>query len=171
MKASLVWRWWIRRPTTEEDLSHGALGSGVLPGQCRIQLSLNGFEWHLYNRTSAYENLMAQMKTDGQSSVRVPTPSTSPQDAQDKSSNRLLGYKFFQHVTLNLPPLVRSVVGWMKKQMPKLDPRELLPLGIDATRGVIVLGNPSTPSLLVAEFHQADGGFGIVPVSLGVLAA
>src|SRR6202042_1277483 len=38
----------------------------------------------------------------------------------------------------------------------------LLPIGIEATKGAIVCGNGSTPSLLVAEFSKAEGTFGIV---------
>lgn len=28
---------------------------------CRIQVSLQGFEWFMYNRTPAYDNIVAQM--------------------------------------------------------------------------------------------------------------
>lgn len=50
----------------------------------------------------------------------------------------------------------------MKEQLPSLDPKDLLPVGIDATKCAIVCGNGSTPSLLVAEFQRTDGTFGIV---------
>ena len=29
---------------------------------CRIQLSFQGVEWFLYNRTAAYDNIIAQME-------------------------------------------------------------------------------------------------------------
>jgi hypothetical protein len=54
------------------------------------------------------------------------------------------------------------VLIWLKRQLPNLDPKDLLPIGIEATKGAIVCGNGSTPSLLVAEFSQAEGTFGIV---------
>lgn len=46
--------------------------------------------------------------------------------------------------------------------MPNLNPKDLLPIGISATKGVIIIGNGSTPSLLVTEFKKAEGSFGIV---------
>lgn len=46
--------------------------------------------------------------------------------------------------------------------MPNLDPKDLLPIGISAMRGVIIVGNGSTPNLLVTEFQKAEGSFGIV---------
>jgi hypothetical protein len=54
------------------------------------------------------------------------------------------------------------VLIWFKRQLPSLDPKDLLPIGIEATKGAIVCGNGSTPSLLVAEFSKAEGTFGIV---------
>jgi hypothetical protein len=60
------------------------------------------------------------------------------------------------------PPFIRTALIWLKRQLPRLDPKDLLPIGIEATKGAIVCGNGSTPNLLVAEFSQAQGTFGIV---------
>lgn len=65
---------------------------------------------------------------------------------------------------------VQNAFGWLRRQLPNLDPKDLLPLGVEVTTGAIVLGNPSTPSLLVAEFRTATGTFGVVAVSLVVFA-
>lgn len=61
--------------------------------------------------------------------------------------------------------MAQAAVWWMRQQLPNLDPKDLLPLGITVTTGAIVLGNPSTPSMLVAEFNSANGTFGVVAVS------
>ena len=60
------------------------------------------------------------------------------------------------------PRLIRNAYRWFKQQLPSIDPTDLLPIGIDANKGVILCGNGSTPSLLVAEFRRAEGTFGIV---------
>lgn len=52
----------------------------------------------------------------------------------------------------------------MKRQLPNIDPKDVLPLGIDVVKGVIILGNSSTPNLLVAEFERTEGTFGILEV-------
>jgi len=48
--------------------------------------------------------------------------------------------------------------------MPYIDSKDLLPISIVAFKCAIVCGNASTPTLMVAECHSADGTFGIVPV-------
>jgi hypothetical protein len=52
----------------------------------------------------------------------------------------------------------------MKHQLPNLDPMDLLPVGIEVTKGAITCGNSSTPNLLVAEFQKTRGTFGVVEV-------
>jgi len=63
-----------------------------------------------------------------------------------------------------MPETLTNAVAWFKSQLPTLDPKDLLPLGIDIQTGAIILGNPSTPNLLVAEFRNGIGTFGIVSV-------
>lgn len=53
--------------------------------------------------------------------------------------------------------------------MPSLDPKDLLPLGIEVSKGVVVVGNESTPTLLRADFKSAEGTYGVVPVCLSPL--
>lgn len=60
------------------------------------------------------------------------------------------------------PRFIVRIYFWLKRQMPSLNPKDLLPIGISATKGVIICGNGSTPSLLVAEFQKAEGSYGIV---------
>lgn len=55
-------------------------------------------------------------------------------------------------------------MAWFRQQLPNLDPKDLLPIGIEVTEGSIICGNTSTPSLLVAEFRRSSGTFGVVPV-------
>jgi hypothetical protein len=38
---------------------------------CRIQLSFQGLEWFLYNRTAAYDNIIAQMERTSQTTSRA----------------------------------------------------------------------------------------------------
>jgi hypothetical protein len=81
VKGQIQWRYWIRRPTSEEELnsvrgedSKQQLGlfkltSKVLTARhssrlwsCRVQLSFQGVEWFLYNRTAAYDGIVEQME-------------------------------------------------------------------------------------------------------------
>lgn len=81
VKGQIQWRYWIRRPTSEEELksvrgedgkqqlSLFELASKILTAKhsprlwsCRIQLSFQGVEWFLYNRTAAYDGIVEQME-------------------------------------------------------------------------------------------------------------
>lgn len=44
-----------------------------LPLSCRVHLFLQGFEWFIYNRTAAFENILSQMTDDV-----PPTPAPTP---------------------------------------------------------------------------------------------
>ncbi|KAG5639402.1 hypothetical protein H0H81_002934 [Sphagnurus paluster] len=61
-----------------------------------------------------------------------------------------------------IPYGARKIATWIKRQLPSLDPKDLLPLGIEITKGAITCGNNSTPNLLVAEFQRSEGTFGVV---------
>ena len=52
----------------------------------------------------------------------------------------------------------------MKRQLPDLDPRSLLPLSIEITKGAITIGNHAVDNLLLAQFSRAEGTFGVVQV-------
>jgi len=67
----------------------------------------------------------------------------------------------------------RSIIPWItrKKEQVKIwlltfkpNFHEILPIDLDVHRGAIVLGNFSTPSLLVATFLDANGSYNVVPV-------
>ena len=65
---------------------------------------------------------------------------------------------------LHVPAVITRAVEYIRRQLPILDPKDLLPLGINVQTGAIILGNPSTPDLLVAEFHSALGTYSTSPV-------
>lgn len=72
--------------------------------------------------------------------------------------------------SLRLPVVFQRAWHWVRRQLPTLDPKDLLPLGIEVTKGAIICGNPSTPNLLVAEFGRTEGMFGIVQVRAIILS-
>ena len=81
----------------------------------------------------------------------------------------LLGLGFYPPAALaniRAPPLIHAALAWIKRQTPYLDPNDILPIALELSKVAITCGNPSTPSLLVAECHRAEGTFGIVQVRL-----
>ena len=84
VKVQLSWRYWIRQPAEEEDLSHArvigedANGKHGSPLGCRVHLSLQGLEWFMYNRTAAFDNIVSRMDADMPS---TPHPTPNPDGA------------------------------------------------------------------------------------------
>jgi hypothetical protein len=62
------------------------------------------------------------------------------------------------------PLIVQDALTWFRHQLPNIDPKDLLPLELEVSKGVIIVGNASTPNLLTAEFKKTNGTFGVVPV-------
>ncbi|KAF9070624.1 hypothetical protein BDP27DRAFT_1401949 [Rhodocollybia butyracea] len=157
VKAQIAWRYWIRRPTDEEEigLSLGTdHGRSPRDSSCRIQVSVQGFEWLLYNRTAAYDNILAQMRSE------PPERRASMQKSSGPSTPVPTGSLLTRS---RAPAFLINFVTWIREQLPNLDPKDLLPLGIEVSTGSIICGNASTPNLLVAEFKRVEGTFGIVP--------
>ncbi|KAG1858104.1 hypothetical protein F4604DRAFT_1684988 [Suillus subluteus] len=145
--AQISWRYWLRVPATEDDLNHAHVGgeefnhTSPFPS-CRIKVSVQGFEWLLYNKTAAYDHIISQM--------------------QAKASPWLGFYPPPALANIKALPVIHAALAWIKRQMPYLDPNDILPIALELSKVAITCGNPSTPSLLVAECHRAEGTFGIV---------
>ncbi|KDR75835.1 hypothetical protein GALMADRAFT_156774 [Galerina marginata CBS 339.88] len=166
VKGQIQWRYWIRRPTSEEEI-HSIRGEQVKHASrlwsCRIQLSFQGVEWFLYNRTAAYDNIIEQIEK----SSRPMSRSSSHGRFFSRFSHQDAGSPFYPpsvvRASMRVPDPVKRAMAWFRHQLPTLDPKDLLPLGIDIQTGAIILGNHSTPNILVAEFQNALGTFGVVP--------
>ena len=154
--------------------------------RCRIHVSLQGFEWFLYNRTTGFDNIVSQMSAS--SLTRDTSRPTDRMQSPQHPSRRGSQFSSVHHTavltvgstapsspfyppsltraTISVPLSVRNTILWIKHQLPSLDPKDLLPLGLEVTKGAITCGNSSTPNLLVAEFQRTRGTFGIVEVTL-----
>ncbi|OCH88869.1 hypothetical protein OBBRIDRAFT_779350 [Obba rivulosa] len=184
VKGQLSWRYWIRKPAEEEDLSHARVVGedtnmkGSAPLSCRVHMSVQGLEWFMYNRTAAYDNIVSQLERDTMSSPGpTPAPTPVPPNAEgwasvrnvfSRSSGRadasILGppISLVSSIYMKTPAFIRRAISWVHLQLPKLDPKELLPISFETTKAAIICGNVSTPSLLVVELSKAEGTYGIV---------
>ncbi|KAI0058067.1 hypothetical protein BV25DRAFT_1994498 [Artomyces pyxidatus] len=179
VKGQVSWRYWIRAPTLEEDLQARATGEdvdarrGLRPSSCRIHASVEGFEWFLYNRTTAFDNIVSQMQEKEPASEGrghgTEHPATSLRNIFSKSSAAVETDPQYpppsqsRIIPVKTPDFLRAFIERLRKQLPNLDPKSLLPVSFEGVKGAIVCGNMSTPSVLVAEFSRAEGIFGTVP--------
>ncbi|KAI0829807.1 hypothetical protein BC628DRAFT_1477689 [Trametes gibbosa] len=176
VKGQISWRYWLRRPAEEEDLSHARVIGEDTPGEqsplaCRVHISLQGLEWFIYNRTAAFDNIVSQLDPDVPVTP-VPTPNPDGTASMRKIFSRssvfrdpsLLGppVSLVSSIYKRTPTFVKRGVSWMQEQLPNLDPKDLLPISIEVVKGAITVGNASTPNLLAAEFQRGEGTYGIV---------
>ncbi|KAL4073990.1 hypothetical protein J3A83DRAFT_4507268, partial [Scleroderma citrinum] len=169
VKAQITWRYWLRATATEDDLAQEHVGGEdfnqphTFPS-CRIKVTVHGFEWFLYNKTAAYDHIVSQMQasmppnSSGTSEPRHLLSRTSGLEGMLSSL-----YPPSSFTSMKAPPIIHAALNWIKRQMPYIDSKDLLPISIAAFKCAIVCGNKSTPDLMVAECHRADGTFGIVP--------
>lgn len=143
VKGKIQWRYWKRRTMEERDVGK----QESIP--CRVQVSLQGLEWFMYNRTPAYDSMVAQMME--QDSVGEPV----------ERRKSFMSEWTTQSTKPKLPGFVMPLISWAKEQLPSLDFNDVLPMGLDVTKGVIIAGNHATPNLLVAEFTKSDGWYGV----------
>lgn len=144
---------------------------------CRIKVTIHGLEWFLYNRTTAYDHIISQMQasapcTSGTSVPRQLFSRISGLEGACSTVFLCLIMKGFSQglypssslTNIKAPPIVHAALNWVKRQMPYIDSKDLLPISILAFKCAILCGNTATPTLMVAECHSAYGTFGIVPV-------
>lgn len=67
---------------------------------------------------------------------------------------------------LKLPfQLLGYLPKWAIGQLPTLQLKDVVPVGINILRGAVIMGNDSTPSIFIGNFRRASGTFGLQPVS------
>ncbi|KAI0051792.1 hypothetical protein FA95DRAFT_1675579 [Auriscalpium vulgare] len=173
VRGELTWRYWLRAPTLEEDLQARTAGedargkSGLRKSSCRIHGSFEGFEWYLYNRTSAFDAMLEQMY------AKAPDPRAQSTDNAPTSLRHIFSkssgaeaeplYPPSARPRMKTPDFLATFLRKMKEQLPNYDPKSLLPASFECLKGAIICGNHSTPSLLIAEFSRAESIFGTVP--------
>ncbi|KAJ7647262.1 hypothetical protein FB45DRAFT_987066 [Roridomyces roridus] len=162
VKGQIEWRYWIRKPASGEDIAPArAMDDSKQtrpPPSCRVNISLQGLEWFLYNRTAAYDAIVAQM---GVNPPSRPVSRNTGHQSSHRSTFPVYSASMLAQ-SLRVPPFVQKAWLSVRQQLPTLDPKDLLPLGIQVIKGAIICGNPSTPNLLVTEFQRTEGMFGIV---------
>ncbi|KAK4047646.1 Macrophage colony-stimulating factor 1 receptor [Microbotryomycetes sp. JL201] len=146
-RGHITWKYWLWKVRSEEDKP----SESRLP--CRLSVSMHGAEWFLYNRTPAYDAILEQF---GVVDPLVGSSASSSDRKTERSSNTL------RHSSSSSPERMtedgrredsvasKATTDWW---------REALPIDIRCKTGSIVLGNPSTPTILIAGFHSVSGTY------------
>jgi hypothetical protein len=197
----ITWRYW-KRTVERTDLSHaGHKSNGLsapekaqseaIPGDlsderigeqggvkktielpCRISITAYGLEWFIYNRTPAYDSILAGFgykdgnlrEDDG--SFQSPTEAQSEPRGTDSTSNIRSGDaakstpdNLSEHSMdggQNLDPR-KTEIRDSELSEPLSNLLQLLPVKLDCRKGAIVMGNENTRSVLTTTFDSAEG--------------
>ena len=144
---------------------------------CRVQITFSGAELFLYNRTPSYDAILEQLGLKEQDPLRRgpsepsdSSSSSSPPSSLDKKEKHSLSPSSPRPSTaVSSIEQVQAEQGEKERERRKQVDEgkkdgtnwllEALPIAIECSRGAIVMGNPSTPSILVAGFDGVDGTY------------
>ncbi|KAF8678264.1 fermentation associated protein [Rhizoctonia solani] len=170
----ITWRYWLWRTREGEEIqydhtvgeepkkSSSNRSDAELP--CRVHAFFEGVEWFIYNRTPSYNviiekigvpDVLAPPDVEGTTeetphpvlaTTYPPTPSSSSQKSV-VDENQGIWNK------------LRTAV-W-RVRMPEIDFNEILPVGLEFRKGALVVGNDSTPSILIMDIAGGTGSYGV----------
>ena len=108
-------------------------------------------EWFVYNRTAAYDEIIAvAAREPKEGGLGHGNGGLRRSDTTRSSPERTSGVLLNKHDPDNSEPQNALVVDETSFFL------HLLPISLFAKKGAIILGNTNTPSIVVAQFSQAD---------------
>ncbi|OQE46323.1 hypothetical protein PENCOP_c001G04476 [Penicillium coprophilum] len=165
----------VRSPRggTDDNLGEqGGMGNTTkLP--CRITINTYGLEWFIYNRTPAYDSLLAGF---GYSPKDVDLddvnskPPGSRATAENGDVNNAFSFEDTSSHQRTMKPMSersmserggaasqRTKIGESELSDPVSNMLQLLPVKLDCQKGAIVMGNEHTRSVLTTTFDTGTG--------------
>ena len=140
----LIFRWWRKYVPKDasEDLSHS---------DTRASIQLNGFEYHVYNRSSVYRDLenkfCLEPKLFGTEAADEDLDSSVHKNAKDPDQRPKI---------LNSDDVGKKGKDW----------RDLVPvIKVDISSGKVVFGNRTLPRTLVISFEEARCTYSTKPAA------
>ncbi|KZF23452.1 fermentation associated protein [Xylona heveae TC161] len=157
---------------------------GPNPLPCRIVVWMQGCEWFIYNRSPAYDAMIASMDEsigggnpsgehlpDAAHSTSTSQPSlrASSSDASARKRQTSPPVNESRPSQENVSSIIQDVSAAVRSSAECTDQRQasnsspspvflrLLPVQFTCDRGAIVMGNENTTSILTAKFDRVDG--------------
>ncbi|KAI2794716.1 hypothetical protein POX_a01317 [Penicillium oxalicum] len=139
---------------------------------CRVSLTIYGLEWFVYNRTPAYDNILAGFGYEEEGSrnedeINLGPTQTRSEARRSKDSFNLRSRHHIQSTSRERsqpkPDKEGSsgarehAVGDSEISTPASRLLQLLPVKVDCKKGAIVMGNENTRSVLTVTWNSAEG--------------
>ncbi|EGV63232.1 hypothetical protein CANTEDRAFT_123190 [Yamadazyma tenuis ATCC 10573] len=171
LRVNLTCRYWLWGSTrlaeyvVQEKDETSSTGSDDLKSEndrlsTRFLLSLEGLEIFMYNRTFAYDNIMKILTKDDPNMDS--TPEKLDDHEKDISDLRQRSNRSNNSVRDSTSKSDESTIHHSEVDMDKLNHHlsrllSVFPISVSIKRAVLVLGNHSTPSLLIHSCKSANG--------------
>ncbi|KAF4215589.1 hypothetical protein CNMCM8980_010574 [Aspergillus fumigatiaffinis] len=130
-------------------------GADNLP--CRITIQFYGLEWFIYNRTPAYDSILAGFGQPiaGDDPTASPSPTKPQETGRDSSEPQVKetrqGNDTERRGSQNVAESSQEIGESLSRLL------RLLPLKIACDKGAIVIGNENTRSVLTTTFDSGTG--------------
>lgn len=138
-----------------------------------MQVSLSGAELFLYNRTPSYDAILEQLGLQEQNPLRrgpsEPSSTSSPSSSLDKKEKESTPSSPRPSTAASSIEQVQAEQGEKERARRKRVAEgkrdgtnwllEALPIAVTCSRGAIIMGNPSTPTILIAGFDGVEGTY------------
>lgn len=165
LRLNLTWRYWLFRPTrileyflrrggNDAEESEGVSSQQNAKLASSLQLLLEGLEVFMYNRQVSYDNILEKLEKELPQSQREAlrsrfgsasssaTHTSSPKESTQNSSEAA------SSESEKVDGSASNSVGFLL---------HILPISVRIKKGAFVLGNSTTPTILVASFKSALG--------------
>lgn len=170
LEGKITWRYWLLKSRSNE-LEVGAsptsrIRNVLLP--CRFLFECNGCELFMYNRTTAYENILNMLSKEERASFESAAAGNSDTDTSRTATMEKdkKAYETFANSTESLPTSeMESINRYLSSQKTSdNDSRHRLPLFLRflpiqfiIIKGSLLIGNKFTPTLAIINFQTAKG--------------
>jgi hypothetical protein len=120
---------------------------------CRVNLVVEGLEWFIYNRTPAYDAVLAAAEGRNKPSPQQNGKEFGRTTTNRSSAERTSDISLKQHDSESSP-----INGDLEEQKTETSSffLHLLPMQVICKKGAIILGNTAMPTIVVAQFASAD---------------
>ncbi|KAI8410073.1 hypothetical protein FOFC_09922 [Fusarium oxysporum] len=176
----ITWRYWLRRVrdadiigTRRSKLSSGDAKNPELP--CRIQVDLTGLEWFVYNRSPAYDGILAGLTQTydpeaRSSGISEKDETTTRSRSHKKEGRSVAGNEKETDVKQEFSERAKSIFrrtttgfgsGEDDEQTRDDEPElpfmlRLFPVHIRCQKAAAVIGNENTKAILIAKADSLD---------------
>ena len=121
---------------------------------CRVVLVLEGVEWFIYNRTPAYDVVLAAAEGRNNPETNGNGTGFGRTDTQRSSAERTSDASLKPQESEASRPINGTQDEENLEELPFV--LHLLPVQVLCRKGAIILGNTTMPTIVVAQFANAD---------------